>query len=228
MKVTKELIPFLLLSIAHLVSISVGATDMANITKPLIVLSLIFYFKASVEETPINKLVVFSLAMSVFGDALLIYQHNHSLFFIAGLGAFLLAHIGYAWINFNLVNDDVRKFRLMWQDAPIILVGFLVFLLIKDGVGDLRIPVLSYIAVIAIMGVTARQRWNRVDKESFWFIMCGASMFMVSDTLLAMNKFVEPFPQSGLSIMLTYTLAQFLIVKGIIVFIQKIRPEAGS
>jgi len=57
--------------------------------------------------------------------------------------------------------------------------------------------------------------------------MVGAIFFMLSDTLLAMNKFVAPIENERVLIMSTYIIAQFLIAKGIIVFIQKIRPEAG-
>jgi len=185
------------------------------------------YFYKSVGDSPINKLVIFAMVCSLIGDAALMYQEEASIFFMVGLGFFLLAHIGYAFINFNLVNDDQRKIKIYWQDIPIIIAGFAVFLLIKDGVGDLRIPVLSYIVVITFMAITARQRYNRSDKESFWLIMVGAIFFMLSDTLLAMNKFVAPIENERVLIMSTYIIAQFLIAKGIIVFIQKIRPEAG-
>lgn len=197
-------------------------------SKPLIVLSLIYYYKKEATASPIDKLVTFALGLSLIGDTALIFQDSNDLFFIVGLAAFLLAHIAYTWLNFNLVHDEERKFRISWKDLPIIIVGFGIFLLIKDGLDDLRIPVLSYIVVISIMAIMARQRWKRTDKESFWLIMSGAFFFMLSDSLLALNKFVEPIALSGFWIMLTYILAQFLVVQGVIRFIQKIRPEAGS
>lgn len=196
-------------------------------SKPLIVLTLIYYFNKSVIDTPISKLVAFALGCSLIGDTALMFQGQNELFFMVGLAFFLLAHISYSWINFNLVNDDERKIKLYWQDIPLIIIGFAVFLMIKDGLGELQIPVLSYIVVISFMSITARQRYNRSDKESFWFIFSGSLFFILSDTLLAMNKFLAPIENERLLIMMTYIIAQFLIVKGIIIFIKKIQPESG-
>ena len=227
MKISRDLFPFLVVSLLHLLSLGIPIDFLIPATKLLIMVSLMHYFYKSVGDSPINKLVIFAMVCSLIGDAALMYQEEASIFFMVGLGFFLLAHIGYAFINFNLVNDDQRKIKIYWQGIPIIIAGFAVFLLIKDGVGDLRIPVLSYIVVITFMAITARQRYNRSDKESFWLIMVGAIFFMLSDTLLAMNKFVAPIENERVLIMSTYIIAQFLIAKGIIVFIQKIRPEAG-
>ena len=52
------------------------------------------------------------------------------------------------------------------------------------------------------------------SKRSFAFIFVGALFFMVSDSLLAINKFMQPLPMASLTIMATYIVAQFLIVEG--------------
>ena len=228
MKTAKNLFPFIIVSGLHLIALAMSIEMLSMVSKPLIILSLLHYFNKSVIDTPISKLVIFALGCSLIGDIALMFQSENEILFMVGLGFFLLAHIGYAFINFNLVNDDQRKIKLYWQDIPLIIIGFGVFLLIKDGLGNLQIPVLSYIVIISFMAITARQRYNRSDNESFWLIMAGALFFILSDTLLAMNKFLGPIENERILIMSTYVIAQFLIVKGIIVFIQKIRPEAGS
>ncbi len=224
----KEFSFFTVVSLLHLSGELLENPATTMITKPLIMASLIIYYRNSTTRTPLDKFVVPALVFSLIGDSLLLFQKDNSLFFLGGLGVFLLAHLVYSFLNFNLVNDDQRKIKLYWQDLPIIALGFIVFLLIKEGVGNLQIPVLCYIVVISIMGISARQRWKRADRQSFWLIMSGALSFMLSDSLLAINKFTQPIDNSGFWIMLTYILAQFLIVRGLIVFIQKIRPEAGS
>ena len=155
MKISRDLFPFLVVSLLHLLSLGIPIDFLIPATKLLIMVSLMHYFYKSVGDSPINKLVIFAMVCSLIGDAALMYQEEASIFFMVGLGFFLLAHIGYAFINFNLVNDDQRKIKIYWQDIPIIIAGFAVFLLIKDGVGDLRIPVLSYIVVITFMAITA-------------------------------------------------------------------------
>jgi uncharacterized membrane protein YhhN len=47
-------------------------------------------------------------------------------------------------------------------------------------------------------------------------ILAGAAFFMISDSLLALNKFYEPLPFSNISIISTYALAQYSIVLGIL------------
>lgn len=70
------------------------------------------------------------------------------------------------------------------------------------------------------MGITASKRWGKTDKTSFWYIMMGAFFFIISDSLLAINQFTNLFSLAGFFIMLTYILAQFMIVKGIVVFVK--------
>jgi uncharacterized membrane protein YhhN len=228
MKTAKHLFPFVIVSGLHLIALTMSIEILSMVSKPLIILSLIYYFNKSVVETPISKLVIFALGCSLIGDAALMFQNENETLFMVGLGFFLLAHVGYAFINFNLVDDDQREIKLYWQDIPLIIIGFAVFLLIKDGLGNLQIPVLSYIVIISFMAITARQRYKRCDNQSFWLIMTGALFFVLSDTLLAIDKFLKPIEDEGFLIMSTYIIAQFLIIRGIIVFIQKIQPEAGS
>jgi uncharacterized membrane protein YhhN len=52
-------------------------------------------------------------------------------------------------------------------------------------------------------------------------MMLGAVLFVVSDSLLAINKFYSSFELAGVLIMLTYGMAQLLIVTGAINYIRK-------
>jgi uncharacterized membrane protein YhhN len=45
----------------------------------------------------------------------------------------------------------------------------------------------------------------------------GASLFVVSDTVLALGKFVQPRPWTSVVVMVTYHLAQALIVAGLLI-----------
>ena len=64
------------------------------------------------------------------------------------------------------------------------------------------------------MLLTVLHRWNNVSKNSFWFVLVGATLFVLSDSLIAVSKFVAPFPMSGILIMATYGIGQYLIVEG--------------
>jgi uncharacterized membrane protein YhhN len=52
------------------------------------------------------------------------------------------------------------------------------------------------------------------NKPAGKWMMLGALLFVISDSILAINKFYQPFEAAGVLIMLTYGLAQFFIVEG--------------
>jgi uncharacterized membrane protein YhhN len=74
-----------------------------------------------------------------------------------------------------------------------------------------------------MMGITAAKRFGKTSKESFLYLLGGAIIFIISDSLLAINKFYSNFEQADLLIMLTYITGQFLIVKGIILFVENLK-----
>lgn len=77
--------------------------------------------------------------------------------------------------------------------------------------GPMQLPVALYISVIASMLVTSlhRSKFNLT-------VVAGAIAFVVSDSILALNKFHSPFVWARYAIMATYYLAQYLIVTGIL------------
>jgi uncharacterized membrane protein YhhN len=66
------------------------------------------------------------------------------------------------------------------------------------------------------MAMQALFRYGRTNSKSFTLVFAGAISFMLSDSLLAINKFMQPLPLAGLAIMFTYILAQYLIVEGVV------------
>ena len=75
----------------------------------------------------------------------------------------------------------------------------------------MRLPVAVYALAIVAMAITALNMSGRVRVTIFGGLFWGVMLFVVSDTLIAFNKFSEPIPYARLSIMLTYLLAQLLI-----------------
>ena len=133
-------------------------------------------------------------------------------FFLSGLGAFLLAHIMYVLVFLKSRNKAANSLPIV---VILLMYASVIFYFLKDGLGDMLIPVLAYLLVILIMAATAFIR-KRSNIDSYKLVFAGAVFFMISDSLLALNKFYEPLPFSNISIMLTYALAQYLIVLGIL------------
>lgn len=228
MKLDKSVFPFIIIGILDLTARLNHMNELVGITKPLLMPALIFYFIQSAPKTPLNKFVFAALFFSFLGDTLLMLVPRSETFFLAGLVSFLVAHLVYIIINMNAVSTEDRSIKPQWPDLIFVLYGFAIFSVINENLGDMYIPALIYTVIVCMMAVTARKRWGKTDNQSFWLVMVGATLFLVSDSILAYSKFNENFASADFLIMFTYILAQFLIVQGLIVFIQKIRPEAGS
>ncbi len=184
-------------------------------TKPAIVITLMLFFIFNSDHLTfrIKLTTILALLFSLWGDVLLMFVSNDEGFFIAGLVSFLLAHIMYILVFLRDRNDK----RSVLPFAVLLLVYATgLYYLIKDGLGDLLIPVLVYMAVILTMALTAFKRKGMVLHHGYLYVFIGALFFMISDSLLATNKFYTTLPFSNVSIMSTYAAAQFLIVLGII------------
>ncbi len=221
MTFSKKLLPFLILSLLHVIGLFISNGDLESITKPLLMPSLLFYFVGSTPKTPLNNFIIAALIFSFLGDTLLMFVETNDLFFLGGLVSFLIAHIVYIIINLNAKNIVERGIKPEWQDIPFIFYGLVIFTLIKDDLGEMYVPALIYTVIICLMAITARKRWKKSDNKGFWLVMVGASFFLVSDSLLAYNKFVGEFALNRPAIMITYLLAQFLMIVGYKEFIVK-------
>ncbi|WP_298518439.1 lysoplasmalogenase [uncultured Kordia sp.] len=184
-------------------------------TKPAIVISLLVFFLSNSKHltSSLKLITILALLFSLSGDVLLMFVTSSETFFIAGLVSFLLAHIMYILVFLRNRNTKMNNFPFI---ALLLVYATGLFWLIKDGLGDLLIPVLVYMAVILTMATTAFLRKEMVLHVGYVYVFVGAIFFMLSDSLLAINKFHYTLPFSNLSIMSTYALAQLFIVLGII------------
>lgn len=88
------------------------------------------------------------------------------------------------------------------------------FALLYPTLRDLKIPVIVYAGVLTSMLLVAAHSFNWQTNIGKW-VIAGAFLFVASDSLLAINKFYQPFNNAGLAIMATYGLAQLFIVIGL-------------
>lgn len=202
-----------------LFEIITGSTESLQIAhyiaKPAIVISLMFLFIKTSEgiSKSIKRITLLALGFSVLGDILLMFVDQSPHFFTVGLVAFLLAHIMYILVF--LKHRNKQKSILSFVILLLVYASGL-FYLLKDGLGEMFVPVIIYMIVILSMATTVFVRKGIVNSNSYNLVFIGAIFFMISDSILALNKFYQPIPFSNISIMLTYALAQYLIVLGIL------------
>jgi alkylglycerol monooxygenase len=160
-----------------------------------------------------DLLLLAGLAFSLVGDCFLMLPG----LFIPGLVSFLVAHVFYI-VMFKQGVPWLPSSRalLATLGAGGAMYGFLFPSL--DPV--LRVAVAAYVIVIALMAAQAigRAGWLR-DKASVAAAI-GACFFMLSDSLLATNKFAVQFPMAQFLVLATYYVAQILIARNA-------RPETG-
>ena len=185
------------------------------IAKPLILLSLIFFFINQGKHLSSKTKVISLLALlfSLAGDVLLMFTDISASFFLSGLVAFLLAHIMYIMVFLDKKNS--KKIALIFITV-LLIYAIGIFYLLKDGLGDMLIPVIVYMLVILSMVLTSTMRKDNVSNQSYYLVFLGAIFFVISDSFLAINKFYQPVPLSKIIIMSTYSLAQYLIVLGLL------------
>ncbi len=207
---------FFIIVLIELITGSIESLKISHyIAKPAIVISLIFLFINSSKSLakPIRTLTLLALVFSLLGDILLLFVDTSEHLFSLGLVAFLTAHIMYCLLFLKHRNKENSPFGFM---ALLLFFAASLFCFLKDGLGVLLIPVVVYMLVILAMATTAYLRKNKVNTLSYGLVFLGALFFMASDSILAINKFYQPIPWSHISIMLTYALAQYLIVLGIL------------
>ena len=158
-------------------------------------------------------LLLAALAASLAGDVFLMLRG----LFIPGLASFLLAHLCYI----ALFKQGERWFALRSALALVSLIAVAMYAFLWQGglPPALRLPVAAYVLVIALMAAQAWGRWHetpRADRPAALLVALGACSFMLSDSLLAINRFVQPLPWSQLGVLSSYYVAQVLIVVGML------------
>jgi len=214
-----SLIGFVVVSLGELLAILTNQLFLQHLCKPLIMVFLfLYYFSASGQNR--SNGVLAAIFFSFLGDTLLMYEHKDPLYFMFGLASFLTAHVFYILVyrqHRGEENEDrlqgVHRARMAF---PIIIAGSGLVFVLYPSLGDLRIPVIIYATILVVMVLNALFRSGRTNTVSFSLVLIGAVLFMVSDSLLAINKFFQPISHAGLYIMITYITAQFLIVNGLI------------
>ncbi len=148
--------------------------------------------------------IIAGLIFSMIGDVLLSLPMD---LFVIGVFSFLIAQLIYTYA-FRVG----RSFRLRFLALlPFVVYGILIFVILLPGLNAMTLPVAAYVIVIMVMAWQAWDQWD--DKRTQWALLAfiGAVLFVVSDSLLAINKFGEPFLAARALTLTTYFSAQWLI-----------------
>jgi uncharacterized membrane protein YhhN len=179
------------------------------VLKGLIIPVLILMYLLNTRHK-INGFILAALIFSWAGDVILDFS------FVPGLLCFLLAHVMYAIVFYKTCGNNIFSLKRMFILLPLFLYGTGLICLLYGHLDGMRMPVIFYSIVILTMLAGAINRRERVNSLSFYLVFAGAFLFVISDSLIAVNKFGYPFSFSGIAIMTTYIAAQYLIVAGVL------------
>lgn len=182
-------------------------------TKPFLMPLLLIYYILSVAE--VNKLLVIALLFGFMGDVFLMWPKGKNNF-ILGLGAFLIGNVCYILLflhGISFARDVPVWFYLIIIVYAIFARAVLVKL--KNHLGHMKVPTYIYMVVILLMSFVSLTRiWVTGMSISFFLPFIGSLLFICSDSMLAFYTFIGEFKNGNMYIMLTYILAQVLIVGG--------------
>jgi len=183
--------------------------DLFYIFKPLTtVLILLLPVLGCADISLYGGLIVGGLAFSLLGDIFLMLPGDR---FLAGLSAFFAAHLLY--ISGFLVGLD---FQVYWPGVVVFSLAGLAGWFLKDGLGDMKIPAYAYMGAISLMVWLAWSRWISGSQIDQLLGFLGAALFLVSDLVLAINRFKIEFKASRALDLITYYAGQWLIALSVI------------
>lgn len=178
--------------------------------KPLTTVLLIVHAaRRGHDEPTARRWILAGLVLSLAGDVALLWPKEG---FLPGLIAFLLAHLAYIAAFHRRVRFGAR-----WQPfAAYVLVAVLVLIVLWPGIpAALAAPVLLYVVCLGSMAAQAAAVWLAARGTAGEALArsgaIGGALFMLSDALLAFNKFAAPLPAASLLVLGSYWAAQWFI-----------------
>ncbi|MCK5136422.1 MAG: lysoplasmalogenase [Bacteroidales bacterium] len=187
--------------------------------KPLIMIWMAAYFLIFRKKKQFTVAVLVAFFFSWVGDNFLMFSGKNELFFYAGVGSFFFAQLTYIYTFARYSETGGRGFlqkHLITGFLFIVYVAGIYYLLYPNLEGMMRPIIFIYALSLIVMSMMALNRHGRVNYPSYLLVFIGSVLFVISDSMIALNKFYMEIPLAGFWIMITYISAQYLILRGLI------------
>ncbi len=175
------------------------------VAKPLTTLLLVVLVWRSTDTLGLRVGVLAGLLFSLVGDVLLMLPAAR---FEAGLAAFFLAHLAYIVAFFR--HAKPRPLALAWLAYGLVAAGVLT-LLLPTVPAPLHAPVIGYAAVLTGMAAFAFAARATAGSR----LAIGGGLFVLSDGLLAWDRFGSPLPWVALWVLSSYWAAQWCLARSV-------------
>jgi len=187
------------------------------ICKPLATLLILWLASRTVEPVSprYRRAVLIGITLSLLGDVFLMLPYD---LFVPGLVAFLLAHVCY--ITAFVAGSNFKQ-KVVGVAAFVTVGAANLYFLLPKLPPALTIPVLAYVAVLTIMaGLAAARAWALRDGDAGLAraantATIGGTLFVLSDSLLAWDKFGGGIALAPLWVLASYYAAQWCIARSV-------------
>ena len=187
---------------AFIYGVSIESPMLCLLTKPLPVLALLGWLHDAAPGA-YRRWIGLGLLFSLLGDILLAWPGD---LFVFGLGAFLVAHLAYL----KAYLSDCRRLGLLPLLFALVTGAILLGVLMSKGLGDLLIPVAIYaLAITAMLWRALARVGSTVPRRSAWLAAAGALVFVFSDSLIGIDRFVVKFAAAPYLIIIAYWIGQW-------------------
>ena len=176
------LIAFAVSACTYMLTISYTPYPGSPLVKALPVLILLGVACVSLRGQ-VRALMATALLLSACGDISLEMDN-----FTLGLASFLIAQLSYAVYFFS--QRDAGALPL-GRIGIVLAIMLTVSFPVVSNAGELFIPVAVYMSAIALMGIGAA-----LFRQPSGIVFAGALLFVASDSMIGINKFVMPLPGS--------------------------------
>ncbi|WP_439516627.1 lysoplasmalogenase family protein [Sediminibacterium sp.] len=197
-----------------------------GISKLLLIPSLLVYLFTRRKEdvlVGINFFYLVAILFAFIGDMLLVIIND--LLFLPGMISYIV-NLFFLCIFFL----QLQKIYLRQLMRPLLVVlvlsviGYFVYGFLGEKLKQFQLPVLIYMVFVAITAALAMNTTQHPQlHKTGWYFFIGILVFILSNTILVLNRFHFLYHNLYVAVMLTYGSAQYLLARGVALVSKDIR-----
>lgn len=178
--------------------------------KPFLMTIVAILYLVSVKKP--NFWYLSALLFSFWGDVLLLFEEKY---FIFGLLSFLIAHLLYIKLTSTFFyKATIIMYIKCWLPFLLLLVGLNYFII--NNLGKMLVPTIVYGGIISAFGAITLVNYLKKRAYSNMLLLFGSIIFIISDSLIALDKFLFHHIIFSILIIVLYSYSQYLICIAVI------------
>ncbi len=211
---------FWLTALAQIIAILFDIELLDRVSKSVLMFSLLVYFWDQTEEHKDTKWARFTTLAIVFtwiGDIMFMLYIKNFLFFFVGISTYIAAHIFFL-LAFSKASYS-GKLKFNFSLVPLLAIGHIIlmaYLILPYLDGVIQVPIALYAFSTLALVVFAWYRKSQTKSDSFIWVFLGVVLIVISDSVLAINRFSNTIPYAQYVTTTCFIVAHWFIITGLI------------